>query len=154
MRTETQPGMDALLWAGETPDEVLQLGAKEYCVADARAIVRRFAEVTTSLDVDAFVSGFTADSVTAFNQHPEIQGRDALRSFMEPRFAKLAEPGADYRCRKFLRSLNGNVFGVIWLSEWTDVQNDQPMQQKGVESWVMDDGRIGRWDAAAFVWPV
>lgn len=153
MSTEKRVAMDTLLWAGETPDDVLELGARKYSVADARAIVRRFADVTTSLDVDAFVSGFTADSVTAFNQHPEIRGREGLRAFMKPRFARLAEEGSNYLCRKILRSLSGNVFGVIWLSEWRDTRTDQQMQQKGCEFWVMDEGRIARWDAAAFAWP-
>ena len=139
-------------WAGETPDKVLATGASEYSVADARAIVKRFAEVTTSLDIDTFAQGFTTDCVTSFNEFAEMKGRDALRQFMGARFRHLRAAGSGFVCRKVLRALTGNIFGVIWLNEW--IESRKPMRSKGVEFWVMKDGQIARWDCSTTMWSV
>ncbi|MGM0583965.1 MAG: nuclear transport factor 2 family protein [Pseudomonadota bacterium] len=139
-------------WAGATPDETLAAGATEYSVSEARDIVRRFAEVTTSCDPDAYVEGFTEDQVTSFNKRPDIRGRPALRDFMAPSFARWAAPGVDYLCRKTLRALAGDTFGVVWLDSWTDPDSGGAMRGKGLEFWKMREGRIARWDAAYFVW--
>lgn len=146
--------VDITPWTGETPDDVLAVGAREYSVAEARAIVRRFAEVSTSCEVESFVSGFTEDCVVSFNEHADIVGHDALRSFMVPRFTRFSAPGAQYLCRKVLRSLTGNVFGVIWINHWIDAETRKAMRSKGVEFWIMRDGRIARWDAAIAAWPI
>ena len=144
--------IDITPWSGETPDEVLAAGAREYSVAEAKAIVRRFAEVTTSCDADAFVQGFTEDCVVSYNEHANITGREALRAFMAPRFAGFERPEVRFLCRKVLRSLTGNVFGVIWVNHWIDAKTQKPMRSKGLEFWNMRDGRIARWDAALWAW--
>jgi ketosteroid isomerase-like protein len=144
---------DITPWTGETSDSVLKTGAGEYSVAEARAIVSRFAEVTTSLDINTFVQGFTEDCIVSFNEHAEMKGREAVRQFMGPRWDHLAAPGSGFICRKALRSLTGNVFGVIWLNDWVDAKAGRPMRSKGVEFWVMKDSRIARWDCSGTVWP-
>jgi len=141
-------------WTGETSDDVLALGAREYSMADAKAIVARFAEVSTSCDIDTFLSGFTEDCVVSFNEHADIRGQAGLRALMAPRFARFSAPGTSYVCRKALRSLNGNVFGVIWINHWIDPETRKAMRSKGVEFWNMRDGRIARWDASIVAWPV
>jgi len=146
--------IDITPWTGATSDEMLALGAREYSVAKAKAIVQLFAEVTTSLDVDRFVAGFTENSVTSFNEHPDIIGQAALRAFMTPRCAYFGRPGGNYLCRKVLRALNGNVFGVVWVSHWHEPDTGRAMCAKGLEYWSMDDGRIARWDASGTSWPI
>ncbi|MGM0583955.1 MAG: nuclear transport factor 2 family protein [Pseudomonadota bacterium] len=156
MSTQTQSrflDIDVSEWTGETPDETLAVGAGEYSVAEARAIVQRFAEVTTSLDPDAFAEGFTEDSVTNFNEHSNIIGRQGIRDFMAPRFAHLGA-GGDFLCRKTLRSLTGHVFGAIWINHWVDGKSGALMRSKGVEFWTMRDGLIARWDASLFAWKI
>jgi ketosteroid isomerase-like protein len=143
---------DMTPWTGETPDSLLAIGAGEYSVAEARAIVQRFAEVTTSLDIDTFVQGFTEDCIVSINERADMKGRDAVRQLMGPRFEHLAAPGSRFVCRKALRSLTGNVFGVIWLNEWIDAKAEQAMRSKGVEFWVMKGGRIARWDCSFSAW--
>ena len=145
---------DITPWTGETPDSVLESGASEYSVAEARAIVARFAEVTTSLDINTFVQGFTEDCIVSFNEHAEMNGREAVRQLMGPRFDHLAAPGSEFICRKALRSLTGNVFGVIWLNNWVDAKAGRPMRSKGVEFWVMKESRIARWDCSSTAWPI
>ena len=148
-------GIDILPWTGATTDETLALGAREYSVPQAKAIVQFFAEVTTSLDVDRFVAGFTENSVTARDEHPDIIGQAALRAFMAPRFVHFGRPGTNYHCHKVLRALNGNVFGVIWVIHWQEPDTGRAMRGKGLEYWMMDDGRIARWDAASTTsWPI
>ena len=146
--------LDITPWAGATPDETLALGATEYSVAQAKEIVRTFAEVTTTCDTERFVSGFTPDCIVSFNEHANLVGHDALRRFMGPRFAHFGRPGTSYVCRKVLRSLTGNIFGVIWISDWREPDTGQQMRSKGVEFWVMDAGRIARWDAGFAAWPI
>ncbi|MCX7382253.1 MAG: nuclear transport factor 2 family protein [Alphaproteobacteria bacterium] len=144
--------IDITPWTGETPDEMLALGAGEYSVQQAKDIVQLFAEVSTSCDVDAFIQGFTEDSVTSFNDRHDIVGRAALREFMAPRFAAFARPGADFLCRKRLRSLSGNIFGVIWVNHWRNPTTGELRQAKGVEFWAMRSGLIARWDASIVDW--
>jgi hypothetical protein len=146
--------IDLLPWAGETPDDVLAVGAREYPVAEAKAIVQHFAAVSTSCNIDTFASGFTEDCVVSFNEHAGMVGHAALRAFMKPRFDRFSAPGTHYLCRKVLRSLCGPVFGVIWINHWIDPETQKTMRSKGLEYWVMRDGRIARWDASITAWPV
>jgi hypothetical protein len=146
--------IDITPWAGETPDDVLAAGAREYSVAEAKAIVQRFAAVSTSCNIDTFVGGFTEDCVVSFNEHAEIAGHAALRAFMKPRFDRFSAPGANYLCRKVLRSLTGPVFGVIWINHWIDPDTHKTMRSKGLEYWIMRESRILRWDASITAWPV
>lgn len=146
--------IDITPWAGATPDEALALGAREYPLAEAKAIVQFFAEVSTSLDLDRFLTGFTPDCVVSFNEHADITGHAALRDFMAPRFAYFGRPGANYLCRKVLRALNGPLFGVVWVNHWREPDTGREMRSKGVEYWLMDSGRITRWDASFTAWPI
>ena len=58
----------------------------------------------------------------------------------------------DFTCHKRLRSISGNVVGVVWINEWTDAGTGKRMNSKGVEFWTMSGERIARWDAATAVW--
>lgn len=133
-----------------TSDEALEAGASTITLAHARALVQQFAEVTTSKDVGAFISGFTDDCVVHYGQFPEIRGKAALRDFMTKMFPPRLK---DFTCRKTLRSLSGNVIGVTWISEWTDAQSGNKRKKgRGFEFWIMRGDRIARWDAAFNVW--
>jgi hypothetical protein len=146
--------IDITPWTGETPEETLALGAGEYSVAEAKDIVRRFAAVSTSCNLENFVGGFTEDCIVSFNEHANLVGHDTLRGLMAPRFARFSAPGTQYLCRKVLRSLAGSIFGVIWLNHWIDTETRKPMRSKGVEFWIMRKGRIARWDASITAWPI
>jgi len=130
----------------ETSDAALAAGASTIGVERARALVRRFAELTTSMDVDAFVAGFTDDCVARFGRFPELLGKAALREFA--RHYLVRSRVKHFSCRKTLRSLNGNVIGVTWISEWTDAETNKCLKGRGFEFWIMRDDRIARWDAA------
>lgn len=132
-----------------TDDAVLESGTSLISVQEARALVRHFADVTTSRDPDAFVAGFTEDSVTWFPPQPLLHGRQALRDFMA---GGLAAFGDDFVCTKSLRTINGNVLGVSWVNTWKHRRSGEPMRARGVEFWILRDGRIARWDCAQVAW--
>ncbi len=133
----------------QTDDAVLECGATVYSVAQARAIVKRMAEVTSSKDPDAFANGHTEDCVVGFVQGPMLVGRRALRDFMAGRFGP---DRVDYVCEKTLRTLNGNVFGVQWENRWTDRDTGKKIRTRGIEIWVMRGEQVARWDGAVNAW--
>jgi hypothetical protein len=152
--TSPHATIDITPWTGETPDEILALGAREYSVAQAKAIVAHFADVSTSCHLDTFIHGFTEDNVTALGEEAGVTGRAALSRLMASRFDYFARPGTGFLCRKVLRSLNGPVFGVVWVNHWSDPETGQPKRSKGVEFWEMRDGLIARWDASINAWAI
>ena len=134
-----------------TDDAVLAAGVSVISVKDARALVKLFADVTTSRDADAFCAGFTEDCVTWFPPQPELHGRKALRDFMAAGFAAF---GDDFVCTKSLRTISGNVLGVTWVNTWTHRKSGALMRARGVEFWILRDARIARWDCSQTVWKV
>jgi hypothetical protein len=73
---------------------------------------------------------------------------------MAPRFEYFGRSGTGFLCRKVLRSLNGPLFGVIWINHWADPETGAPRRSKGVEFWMMRGGRIARWDASFNAWAI
>jgi nuclear transport factor 2 (NTF2) superfamily protein len=142
--------MDVSVWTGETSDSNLALGASEYSLEEAKGIVKLFAEVTTTRNVDDFIQGFTEDCITNFNEFTII-GRENLKTFTANNFSKFPD---NFVCQKTLRSLNGNVFGVIWVNNWSDADTGKTYRSKGVEFWVMENSKIKRWDASLVRWEV
>jgi nuclear transport factor 2 (NTF2) superfamily protein len=127
-----------------TNDRELAAGSSELSVAKAREIVALFARVTTSRDIDDFVSGFTEDCVFRFNCSPEMTGRQALREYMGARLGRYPD---SYKCEKTLRAISGNILGVEFVSTWIDKESGKPMIGRGSEFWIMRGEQIARWDA-------
>ncbi|MBV9359788.1 MAG: nuclear transport factor 2 family protein [Betaproteobacteria bacterium] len=128
-----------------TDDAVLVSGATVFSVEEARKLVAWFAEVTTARRVDEFLSGFTEDCVVQYGGMKPLAGRSALRplarQLLGPRYK-------DLLCQKALRSLNGNVIGASWISEWTDAETGERRSGRGLEFWILRGRQIARWDAA------
>jgi hypothetical protein len=133
----------------ETDDAVLESGATVYTVAQARAIVKHMAEVTTTKDPEAFANGHTEDCIVGFIRGPMLRGRRELRDFMASRFGP---DRVDYVCEKTLRTLNGNVFGVQWENRWTDRDTGKKIRTRGIEFWIMRGEQVARWDGAVNFW--
>lgn len=114
----------------------------------ATALLRAVEDMFHRRDVDALVNGFTQDCVVRFAEQPEFRGRDALRALFTARLARQQ----DYRLRKTLMALEGNVLSNVWEGTWTDARTSRPMAGRGVEVWVMRDGMIAVWEAAFNVW--
>jgi nuclear transport factor 2 (NTF2) superfamily protein len=100
------------------------------------------------VDIDALVNGFTQDCVVRFAEQPEFRGRRALRALFTARLSRQR----DYRLRKTLMALDGNVLANVWDGTWEDSRTGKPMVGRGLEVWKMRDGMIAEWDAAFNVW--
>jgi nuclear transport factor 2 (NTF2) superfamily protein len=91
---------------------------------------------------------FTDDAIARFADFPEMHGRDSIMRFLTARFARTK----DYRLKKALRCVMGDVIGNAWDATWHDAITGKPMQGRGTEFWVVRDGRIALWDATFNVW--
>ena len=61
-------------------------------------------------DIEALVHGFTEDCIVRFSEQPERRGRAALRELFTARLARQK----DYRLKKTLLALEGNVLANVW----------------------------------------
>ena len=79
-----------------------------------------------------------------FGDMPEFHGKAAL----EKLFRSRAERQIGYRLKKELRALAGDIIANYWEGEWRDVVTGKNMAGRGVEIWVMRDGKVAVWEAA------
>ena len=134
-----------------TDEAVIASGVSDIPLAEARRLVAMFAEITTSANVERFLSGFTEDCVVQFGRFPTMRGKEQLRPFVESMFSPRLK---NFVCRKALRTLSGNVIGVTWTSEWIDANSGKQKAGRGLEFWIMRGELIARWDAAVNSWDV
>jgi nuclear transport factor 2 (NTF2) superfamily protein len=113
-------------------------------VDEARAFVARVESLFMPWNVPALVAGFTEDCIVRFGDLPEFRGRAALETLFRGR----SERQKDYRLRKELRALMGDTIANYWAGEWEDSVTSARMAGRGVEIWVMRDGKIAVWEAA------
>jgi nuclear transport factor 2 (NTF2) superfamily protein len=113
-------------------------------VDEARAFVARVESLFMPWNVQAFVAGFTEDCIVRFGDLPEFRGRAELANL----FRKRSERQKNYRLRKELRALMGDTIANYWAGEWEDNVTGANMAGRGVEIWVMRDGKIAVWEAA------
>jgi nuclear transport factor 2 (NTF2) superfamily protein len=111
---------------------------------EARAFVKHVESLFMPWNVEGIVAGFTEDCVVRFGDLPEFRGRAELEKFFRGRAAR--QKG--YRLRKQLKSLMGDTIANTWEGEWEDSRTGAKMSGRGVEIWVMREGRIAVWEAA------
>ena len=95
-------------------------------------------------DIPELLAGFTDDCIVRFGDLPEFRGKVALEKLFRGR----SERQKDYRLRKEFRALMGDTIANYWEGEWEDRLTGAKMTGRGVEIWVMRDGRIAVWEAA------
>src|SRR6266852_1551449 len=120
-----------------------QPGRNPRTAEEARAFVAHVESLFMPWNIDALVEGFTADCEVRFG-NVQLRGRDALRAFFQTRSARQR----NYRLRKRLRALSGDMLSNIWEGEWEDAHTGAGMTGFGVELWVMREGKIAVWEAA------
>ena len=113
-------------------------------VDEARAFVARVESLFMPWNIPALLAGFTEDCIVRFGDLPEFRGRAEL----EKLFRQRSERQKNYRLRKELRTLMGDTIANYWAGEWEDTVTGARMARRGVEIWVMRDGRIAVWEAA------
>ncbi|HWB51317.1 MAG TPA: nuclear transport factor 2 family protein [Stellaceae bacterium] len=111
---------------------------------EARALVAHVESLFMPWNLDALLAGFTDDCVVRFGDLPELKGRAALEKLFRARM----ERQKDYRLKKEFRALAGDVITNYWEGWWEDGATGKQMHGRGVEVWLMRDGRIAVWEAA------
>ncbi|MBM3952088.1 MAG: nuclear transport factor 2 family protein [Rhodospirillales bacterium] len=114
----------------------------------ALKLVKHVEDIFARGDVEAILSGYTDDIVIRFADIPEIRGKAAAEEFLRARFARQR----NYRLRKDLRMLEGNMMGNYWDGEWEDAQTGKTMCGRGTEFWTIRDGKVSLWEATFNVW--
>lgn len=116
-------------------------------IAAAR-LVQAVEDAFDTADLDAIRAGFTEDAVARFADFPELHGREAIMRFLAARFARTR----NYRLKKTLRCVMGDIIGNTWNATWEDAKTGKLMQGRGTEFWVIRDGQIAVWDATFNAW--
>ncbi len=111
---------------------------------EARAFVAQVEALFMPWDIPGLLAGFTEDCVVRFGDLPEFRGKAAL----EQLFRSRSERQKDYRLKKELRALMGDTVANYWEGEWQDRVTGKAMAGRGVEIWLMRDGKIAVWEAA------
>lgn len=119
-------------------------GRNPQTVEEARAFVAHVEGLFMPWNIPALLDGFTDDCVVRFGDMPEFRGKAAL----EKLFRSRAERQIGYRLKKELRALSGDLIANYWEGEWQDAVTRKAMAGRGVEIWIMREGRIAVWEAA------
>ena len=119
-------------------------GRNPQTLDEARAFVARVQSLFMPWDIPGLLAGFTEDCVVRFGDLPETRGKAAL----EQLFRSRSERQKDYRLKKELRALTGDTIANYWEGEWQDRVTGKEMAGRGVEIWLMRDGKIAVWEAA------
>jgi nuclear transport factor 2 (NTF2) superfamily protein len=113
-------------------------------VEEARAFVAQVESLFMPWDIPGLLAGFTDDCTVRFGDLPEFRGKTALEKLLRGR----SERQKDYRLRKEFRALMGDTIANYWEGEWEDRLTGAKMTGRGVEIWVMREGKIAVWEAA------
>jgi len=111
---------------------------------EARAFVAHVESFFMPWNIEGLLAGFTDDCVVRFGDMPEFCGKAALEKLFRGR----SERQKDYRLRKQFRALMGDAIANYWEGEWEDRVTGARMTGRGVEIWIMRDGKIAVWEAA------
>jgi nuclear transport factor 2 (NTF2) superfamily protein len=114
----------------------------------ALKLVKNAEDFFGSGDVEAILRGYTDDVVIRFADVPEIRGKAAAEKFLRARFARQR----NYRLRKVLRVLEGDMMGNFWEGTWDDAKTGKKMQGRGTEFWTIRGGKLAVWEATFNVW--
>ena len=119
-------------------------GPNPQTIEEARAFVAHVQSLFMPWNIPGLLDGFTDDCVIKFGDLPEFRGKAEL----EKLFRNRSERQKDYRLRKELRSLSGDLIANYWEGEWEDRATGRKMAGRGVEVWRMRDGKVAVWEAA------
>jgi nuclear transport factor 2 (NTF2) superfamily protein len=111
---------------------------------EAKAFVAHIESLFMPWDIKGLLAGFTDDCVVRFGDMPEFRGKAALENFFRSR----SERQKGYRLRKEFRGLMGDIIANYWEGEWEDRTTGAKMTGRGVEIWVVRNGKIAVWEAA------
>lgn len=117
-------------------------------VGDAEAVLERAQRLLNAGDLSEVMKTFSSDVVVRFADFPEMHGRPPVEKFLDARFARQK----NYRLKKQLRAVSGNIIACYWDAEWDDGKDGRQMQGRGIELLTMRSGEIAMWEATFNVW--
>ena len=123
---------------------------KQISLEEATQIVKAVEDAFGAADIERIMVGFTPDAIAQFADFPEMKGSAAIEKFIRARFARQK----NYRLRKSLRMVQGNMLGNYWEGEWEDIVSGKQMKGRGTEFWTMEGGKIALWEATFNAWEV
>ena len=88
-------------------------GRNRRTLEEARAFVKHVESLFMPWNVEGIVAGFADDSVVRFGDMPQFRGKGELARFFRARSARQR----DYRLRKELRAMTGDVLANYWDGE-------------------------------------
>jgi nuclear transport factor 2 (NTF2) superfamily protein len=115
---------------------------------EAHGYLATFERLFSAADVEGILACFPDRFVIRFADFPEMNTKDQLEAWLRARFARQR----DYRIKKTLMALSGNVIGSMWTAEWIDTKTGKTMEGRGAEFCEMRDGLLAVWHAAFNVW--
>lgn len=121
-----------------------KVGRNPRTVEEARALVKRVESLFMPWNVAELMNGFTDDVVVRFGDLPEMRGKAELERFFRARSVR--QKG--YALRKTFRALMNDTIANYWEGTWEDAASGAAMWGRGVEIWVMRDGKIAVWEAS------
>lgn len=95
-----------------------------------------------TLDMSLIASCFTDDVVVKYNQLDVIHGKDALLSFLLPRYEVLT----DYQLDKEILLTQGDAVCLEVTASYINRDNNKAYRSKIFEILTFNGGLIARWD--------
>ena len=126
------------------PHDRKNLDRNPRTVEEARSLVRYVESLFMPWNVEELMNGFTDDVVVRFGDAPEMRGKPELERFFRARSAR--QKG--YVLQKQFRALMNDTIANYWEGTWEDATSGAAMWGRGVEIWVMRDGKIAVWEAS------
>jgi ketosteroid isomerase-like protein len=115
---------------------------------EAELLMREAEAAFSAADVERILRMFAADVVVRYADLPEMRGLDAYAEHLRARF----ELQRDFRARKTLRVVAGDLVVDSWDATWLDGETGKRMCGRGIEVLAMQDGRVHGLDAVVNAW--
>lgn len=115
---------------------------------EAELLMREAEAAFGAADVERILRMFAADVVVRYAGLPEMRGLDAYAEHLRARF----ERQRDFRARKTLRAVAGDLIVDSWDATWLDGVTGRRMCGRGIEILAMRDGRVQGLDAVFNAW--
>lgn len=116
--------------------------------SEAQLLMREAEAAFGAADVERILRMFSGDVVVRYAGLPEMHGADAYTEHLRARF----ERQRDFRARKTLRAVAGDLVINSWDATWLDGVTGGRMCGRGIEILAMRDGRVHGLDAVFNAW--
>lgn len=117
-------------------------------VEEATRMVQEVEDAYNAADIGRIVDGYSEDVIIRFGDVPEIKGKEDAEKFIRARFARIK----NYKLKKSLRTVMGDIVGVYWDGTWEDLETGKQVEVRGTEFWTVRGGKVAEWEATVNTW--